>query len=207
MMRYIGEEMLLVTRKQQCIENKAADQVRKNIKRFMLAAFGLLLSLFIIFLSIKYSDTIKEWKQYGFLGLFAGCFLTNASIFMPTISIALVVSCAYSLNPFLCGIIGGFGTACGELVGYAFGRSGRAVMGNNRFFNRIETFTGKYAFLSVLLFSFLPIPIFDIVGVACGISRVKVAYFFTPCVIGKVIKMIIIAYFSSKFNISPLESF
>lgn len=170
----------------------------ENIKKYFFAGISLLLSICFIVLSLKYSEIIEGWNEYGYIGLFAGCFVTNATLFMPTMSVSLVVALAYSMNPLLCGIVGGCGAAVGELVGYWVGRSGRSILKDNGRLTKIELFTKKNTFLSVLLFSFLPMPIFDIVGMACGISRVKLLSFFVPCFLGKISKMILLAYIGVK---------
>lgn len=138
-----------------------------------------------------FRDEIQNVSAAGYLGLLGACFLTNATVFLPASGIAFTVSASTILNPFFCCCIGGLGTALGELVSFFCGRAGKQIVENRLIFNRIKKYVIKHGFITVLLFAFLPFPVFDFVGVTAGASQMSICKYFGACVIGKIFKMIL----------------
>ena len=135
------------------------------------------------------------------LGVFVICFLTNASVLLPSSSILIVVECSMLINPFLVAICGAFGAALGEMTGFSVGRYGRkAVPG--KFMKWVEERMASHKYLMVLLFSALPLPVFDIVGILSGAMKMNALKFFGICFAGKLIKML--CYVWVIHELSPL---
>ena len=67
----------------------------------------------------------------GYLGVAVACAISNVSILLPSSSTLIVVAAASSLNPILCVLAGGLGTALGEQSSYLCGRIGRKGVGDN----------------------------------------------------------------------------
>lgn len=138
-----------------------------------------------------FRDEIQNVSAAGYLGLLGACFLTNATVFLPASGIAFTVSASTVLNPMLCCCIGGLGTALGELISFSCGRAGKRIVEKNQSFDRIKMYVVKHGFITVLVFAFLPLPIFDFVGVTAGASQMSVWKYLGACVIGKILKMIL----------------
>lgn len=148
---------------------------------------------------VLFKDQIQEMAGLGYAGLFIACLLTNASICLPASGIAFTLAAATALDPLWCAVIGGLGTAAGELVGYTLGRLGRGSIANLELFAKVENGLKKYGYLAVLGFAFLPLSIFDLVGVAAGTAKLPVIKFFIVCSIGKVLKMLLYVFVLSRY--------
>lgn len=147
---------------------------------------------------IIWGKQIKELSSVGYFGLLIACFLTNATMFLPASGIAFTVSAATVLNPVICCLTGGIGTALGELTGYFCGLTGRRILhAQSTIFTKIQCGITNYGFYTVLLFAFLPFPVFDFVGVTAGVSKMSISKYLTACILGKTAKMccyVLIAY-------------
>ena len=135
----------------------------------------------------------------GYIGLFVACFLTNATVFLPASGIAFTISASTVLNPLFSTIIGGVGTACGELISYCCGRAGKNVVEDTPFLFRIQTYVQKYGVFTVWLFAFLPLPLFDLVGVTAGAGKMPLPKYIIPCMIGKVMKMMVYVFLVQRY--------
>jgi len=52
----------------------------------------------------------------------------------------------------------------------------------------------KYGGLTITVLAFLPLPVFDLAGVAAGALKMPVHKFLLYCALGKIPKMILVAY-------------
>lgn len=147
---------------------------------------------------IFFREEVKNMATLGYIGLLVACFLTNATIFLPASGIAFTVSASTVLNPFICCICGGLGTALGELIGYSCGRAGKHLVEENELYKKIQKYISKHGFLTVLIFAFLPFSVFDFVGVAAGAAKMHVTKYMMACIIGKVLKMFIYVILSNR---------
>lgn len=139
-------------------------------------------------------EIIKKMSVAGYIGLLAACFLTNATVFLPASGIAFTISAATALNPVCCAIAGGIGTACGELVSYYCGRVGKNVIDKTDLFVTIQKYVNKYGIFTVWLLAFLPLPLFDLVGVTAGATKMSLPKYIIPCMIGKIMKMMVYVF-------------
>ena len=116
------------------------------------------------------------------------CVASTATILLPAPGILVVLQYAQLLNPLIVVLIGGLGTSFGELLGYLLGRKGNdiLVIDSN---NRILRLFNRNPAIGVFIFSFLPLPLFDIVGICAGVSRMNPIKFWLTCLAGKTLKM------------------
>lgn len=119
-----------------------------------------------------YKEEIEGLAATGYLGVFIACFAATSTILLPAPGILVVIQYAQILNPLLVVLIGSVGTALGEMSGYVLGRSGNAII-------QVDT-TGKNFFLfrkhpktMVFLFSLIPFPVFDVVGIGAGMTKMN----------------------------------
>ena len=123
------------------------------------------------------------------IGVLFVCFLANASVLLPSSSILIVVEYSIVINPILVAFCGALGSALGEMTGFYVGRCGRVIV-SGKIVKWISTKIEKHRYLIVLIFSTLPFPIFDIVGMLSGATKMNTAKFFGTCLVGKLIKML-----------------
>jgi membrane protein YqaA with SNARE-associated domain len=139
------------------------------------------------------SDRVEQFGRYGYPGVFLVSMLGNATIILPAPSLAVVSVMGSVLNPYLVGLCAGAGEALGELTGYLAGYSGRAVIEDQKNYERIVRWSQKHGLWVVLMLSIFPNPLFDLAGIAAGALKVPLRQFLLVCWIGKTIKTILFA--------------
>lgn len=134
---------------------------------------------------------IKQLAALGYLGLFLACFISNASVLLPSSSTLYVVLAATALNPVLCVAMGGLGAALGELCSFFCGRAGSLLRErkDSAFQGRIHHWLQKSAFVTIFFFAFLPLPFFDLIGLAAGADQVSWIKYFAAVLVGKLFKL------------------
>jgi membrane protein YqaA with SNARE-associated domain len=135
---------------------------------------------------------------FGYFGVFIICFICNATILAPAPSLAVVLTASLSLPPLLVAFAGAAGTTLGESVGYSADYMGKKIVDVET--NKMASWVKKYGTPVVFLFALLPLPLFDIIGLASGYLRIKFQKFFIACFLGKFIKMSVFAFGAGYFE-------
>ncbi len=160
-----------------------------NFKKILSVLLGLLFAILMSAPYIIYREQIQNMALVGYLGVVIACAISNISILIPSSSTLIVVAAASSLNPLLCVLAGGAGTALGEQSSYICGRIGRKGFDESDYENkRIMEWMEKHDALTVFIFAFLPLPVFDIVGIAAGALRMNWIKYLLAAVSGKTLK-------------------
>jgi membrane protein YqaA with SNARE-associated domain len=154
-------------------------------------AFALVISISVFAIGNRIDP--EQFQRYGYPGVFLISLLGNATIILPAPSLAVVSMTGAFLNPFLVGLVAGFGESLGELTGYLAGYSGQAVIENREKYDRIVTWTQSYGLWVIFILSVIPNPLFDLAGIAAGALRVPLYKFLIVCWVGKTIKTTLFA--------------
>ena len=157
----------------------------------------LLVIVFIIVVTIiitKNQDKLHNYSQYGYLGIFVACFAANSTVFLPAPSSTIVFTFSAVYTPFWVAVFGALGATLGEATGYIAGFSGRRLVISSEKGQQVKSYLEKYKLLAVLIFAFIPLPLFDLVGVAAGVSKINFISFLLACALGKTFKMMIYAF-------------
>jgi membrane protein YqaA with SNARE-associated domain len=157
-----------------------------------------LLVLAISVLIFSFRDRFAELAAIGYPGIFLVSLLGNATIILPAPSLALVFAMGSALPPLLVGLAAGIGEALGELTGYAAGFGGRAVIQDQRVYDRLEDWMQRRGGITVFVLSVLPNPFFDLAGIAAGTLRYPLWRFVLVCWLGKTIKTTLVAWAGSQ---------
>lgn len=163
---------------------------RVQIARALTLVFVIALTIWIYTLG----DKTAALAAYGYPGIFVLSILANATIVLPAPGLALVFAFAGKLSWIGVGLAAGAGATLGELSGYLAGVSGQAIIENRALYDRFERYMKRYGGLTITVLAFLPLPVFDLAGVAAGALRMHVLKFLGWCFLGKVPKMLLIAY-------------
>lgn len=158
---------------------------------------GLLPLLFAVALSVVviiYREELRGLAAYGYVGIFIACIAANSTVFLPAPSSAIVLTFAHVYTPFWVAVSGGLGATIGELVGYVAGLSGRRIIDTGQARSKVQTWMVTYGMVAIFILAFLPLPLFDLVGVAAGVTRMPLLRFLLPTVAGKLLKMLVYAY-------------
>ena len=136
-------------------------------------------------------NRIESVGTIGYVGLFLLCFLANATVFLPAPSLMIAASCALIMQPLLVALVAALGSTLGEFVGYAFGSATKNL--SPKFRTLLEKLQQKVPNETLLVFilAALPLPLFDVVGVYSGGTKMQIWKFFLACFAGKCIKMLV----------------
>lgn len=163
-----------------------------SILRDIFFPIGIVICTSVLVTLFRYE--IVNFAYYGYLGVFVSSIAANSTVFLPAPSSAIVFAFASVYSPFWVAIIGGLGAASGELIGYFAGYSGRRAVEATEFGLKVQKWFSKYSLPTVFVLAFLPLPIFDLVGVLAGSTQMNVFYFTFSVIVGKVLKMFVYAY-------------
>lgn len=152
--------------------------------------------LFSLILILNYDFLINyDWLSLGYVGIFIVMFITSATVILPVPGMAITTLAGAFADPLLIGIVGGTGSALGELVGYYFGYGGGEVINSKKYMEMKEKLkNSKGIFPIIFLFSLIPNPLFDLAGIASGALKYPVWKFLIACLLGKIIKITLFAY-------------
>ena len=147
-------------------------------------------------------DQVETLQRFGYPGIFAINVLGSATIVLPAPALALVFAMAalkssagvLVFNPFWIGVAAGLGATIGELSGYGAGFSGQAIVEKTKLYQRLHELTERYGMITIIALAIQPLPIFDLAGVAAGTLKMPLTKFLLATLIGKLIKMWIVAY-------------
>ncbi len=139
-------------------------------------------------------DQAQALGAYGYPGIFLVSLLANATVILPAPGIAITFAMGAVFHPVGVALAAGTGAALGELTGYLAGFSGQGVVENVTLYNRLKGWTERYGGWAILALAFIPNPFFDLAGAAAGALRMPLRRFLTWVWLGKVAKMLAIAY-------------
>jgi membrane protein YqaA with SNARE-associated domain len=161
---------------------------------------------------LEWLEQLNKWLndiaiQYGYFGLFLVSVIGASSIIIPIPYTLIIFFMGMSKNfdPLLLAISAGSGSALGEFFGYFLGYFGRAVVSKERKrkMNYILKIFSRYGSVTIFLFALLPLPD-DLLFIPLGIMHYSFLKAFLPCLLGKLLMSIILA-FSGYFSIGFIE--
>lgn len=164
---------------------KDGSRQRKVINMFISGIFIIAVAAVSILIFCR-RDILVYDDKYGYLGVFILCFICNATVFAPAPSLIVAVTAAQTLQPLPVILLGASGTTLGEMVGYFSGKVWRAFIQKD---GRITSWIVRHGAIAVFLFALMPLPFFDLAGIASGYSKMKWYTFTLSCFLGKLLKM------------------
>ena len=183
-------------------EPSSNEPASQKSKRLQVVVSILVLGVIILSSVLLYinRDILLGLERYGYAGIFLTSLLINMTLVMPLPTGILTSAMGAVFNPLLVGLAAGTGAALGETSGYLAGLSGRTVLRQRDGGQQMEMRLKRYGGIGILVLSFIPNPAFDIVGVAAGALKYPYLRFLFWCTIGKVLKMLVFAYFGYLFQ-------
>lgn len=169
---------------------------KSKIKKIFSILAGIGFAILLASPYIFFRNEIKELATLGYIGLFLSCLISNLSILLPSSSTIIIVVAASTLNPWLCILIGGLGTAFGEQASYLCGFVGSAGFQQEKSarHKKVLNWFSKKPVLTVFMFALVPLPVFDIVGIIAGTNRMKWWNYAFAAALGKIFKFIIVVF-------------
>jgi membrane protein YqaA with SNARE-associated domain len=142
-------------------------------------------------------DQVETLRAFGYPGIFLINLIASGSIILPIPALPFVFAMGVAKNvydPLWIGVASGLGATLGELSGYGAGFSGQGLMENIPMYQRLHDWTDRYGILTIIVLAIIPNPIFDMAGIAAGTLRMPLWKFLVATLIGKLIKMWLVAY-------------
>ncbi len=170
--------------------NHAAVKKRWGLKEKLIPPLVVFLVIAITLALFFYRDKLQALGNYGYLGAFLVCLISNASIFLPMPGIVVLFALGTVLNPVLVALAGASGGIIGEITGFVAGYSGRRIVQDSRMFTRAQGWMRRWGSWAVFAFAVVPLPVLDIAGVVAGVLGFPIWKFLLVAWVGKSIKYI-----------------
>ena len=173
---------------------------RANAKVVLLGFVLFLLCLIAVFAALRFVYHYWEIQQTGYLGVLVANFIFSTGVILPlpfsggamvTIAVAGAGSPAW-----LVGLVAAVGGTLGEFTAYWLGYGGERFihLRGRRQYVVAERWMGRYGGLAIVFFAFMPLFMFDFVGLAAGALRYPFSRFVVFCFMGRVPRCMLEAY-------------
>jgi len=145
-------------------------------------------------------EQFDEWLKglalhYGYLGVFLVSLIGASSVIIPIPYTILIFFMGKFLDPILVAVSAGIGSAMGEFFGYFLGYYGRALVSDERKrkMDYILKVFRRYGAIAIFIFALTPLPD-DLLFIPLGIMHYNFLRAFMPCLLGKILMCLILAY-------------
>lgn len=179
---------------------KSTSKRGKDGRIFRITIFAV--TLFLVILLLQQRVYLHRFYSLGYIGVFLVNFIASATVLLPLPGVASVFIGGAIWNPLLIGLFSSVGATFGEVFGYFLGYGGRGFLRSfeksNHWMVRVEIFFHRAGFLTIFVFSLLPIPIFDIIGIMAGVFNYPIWKFAAATFLGRFLRNFIIAWSGAK---------
>ena len=159
-------------------------------------------------LTVRFTPNLERLTKYGYLGVFLVALVSSATIIIPLPGMAVILTAATIWNPILVALIASVGYTLGEITAYYAGRGGRGIIikTHHEAYEKAEGWMNHYGGLTIFLFAFIPVFIFDLAGITAGALGFPLKKFLLYCWLGRLPRSFIEIYlgFGLFHLISPL---
>lgn len=156
-----------------------------------------LFSIGLLISPLFFRDFMKEVESLGLLGIFFINFFSSATLFLPSPGILSVAIGGSLYDPLTVALIASASSTLGEGVGFLFGFSSKKVLPLERhkiLFHLLKFTFEKYGTIIIFLFSLIPNPLFDGIGILAGIAGFAGSKFLIYVFAGRLLRNIGIAF-------------
>jgi membrane protein DedA with SNARE-associated domain len=189
----------------------------KLILAAVVAVLVLIPSLALLIATIAVDDLEDRFEALGYAGVFLANLASTATVFLPVpgltaIGQALIITQGKELNPVAVGLLGGTGMALGEITAYAAGAAGSEVAEEEQIkaperirpavewvIERVDWLMERYGFVTLIVLSAIPNPVFEVAGITAGAVRMNFWRFMGAVLIGKNIRGLLLAFVEVPF--------
>lgn len=158
-----------------------------RLSRFA-ALGGAVLTTLLLFGGILYfREALEGLGDWGYAGGFVIALANSSTVVLPSLGDIVIAGMAVVFNPWLLGLVAGFGAALGELTAYVVGASGALIMRDTRIYRLLLRIASRWGGFAVFVFAALPLPM-DVAGLWAGSVRYPAWLFLAWAIPGKIIK-------------------
>ena len=116
-----------------------------------------------------FRDFFKDASSLGLLGLFVVNFVSSATFFVSAPAFLTIITGGNLYSPILVAVIASLGAGLGDMIGFAFGHSGRRLarrkLEKHKAVRFLEKHFHRHGALIIFLLAIIPNPFFDAVGI------------------------------------------
>jgi membrane protein YqaA with SNARE-associated domain len=173
---------------------KFASFVAKHNRAYQIILWTVVLTS-VVGGTVAWAFDLVQVGSAGYWGAFLANLIGSAAVIVPLPGWAAVCAAATSelgLNSFGLAVAAATGATLGEVTGYLAGYGSQGVIQKSRYYNRIHSLVVKRGGFALFILAVIPIPLFDIGGIAAGSLGYPIRRFFLWVGIGKLIKFVII---------------
>lgn len=159
-------------------------------KIYALTLFILSFLLSAVFFTSK--DFFRHALSLGLLGLFLVNFISSAGFFVSGPAFLTIIAGGNIYPPVLVAIVATVGACLGDMLGFAFGYSGRRLarkkLDQHRTIKFLKKHFHRYGELIIFIFAIVPNPFFDAIGILAGVVNYSPVKFFIIMLIGRFLR-------------------
>ena len=159
-----------------------------------LLALAVVIAVFALAFALRDLLQVQAAEALGYPAVFLVSLIGNATVILPVPALLAVCSGGIVLVPVIVGLVAGIAMALGETTAYLAGFSGGNLARNNRVYRRVQPWMQRRGWIVVLLSASVPNPLFDIVAIAAGATRMPFWRFLGAAWAGKTVMGIYAAY-------------
>ncbi len=150
-----------------------------------------------------YRDFFKEASSLGLLGLFVVNFISSATFFVSAPAFLTIITGGNLYSPFLVAAVATLGACLGDMLGFAFGHSGRRLtkkkLDQHKVIRFLEKHFHRHGALIIFIIAIIPNPFFDAVGILAGVVNYPPLKFFAIMLVGRLIRYWVLAQAGAYF--------
>jgi uncharacterized membrane protein YdjX (TVP38/TMEM64 family) len=169
-----------------------AKKRRRTILRIALVVFFAGFTTYIALNREKI--TFDNLSGLGYFGVFLMAWIGSTTVLLPIPHLAFTFTMGSVLVPWWIGLSAGIGDSLGELWGYVAGYAVEDLVDRWKVYPKIEGWVRRNGMLTIFLMGVVPMPLFDMAGMAAGATGMPVWCFFLATWTGKTIKAIVVAW-------------
>lgn len=166
-----------------------------------LAIFIFTFSLLLIVIAFSFRDELVRFESLGLLGIFLVNLIGSATLFLPAPAIASVVAGGVVYQPLWVALLAALGAALGDMIGFLLGHSSKEIFIKNHhiWYKLLKDLFHRLGFLVIIIFSFVPNPVFDFVGITAGLFKFPLIRFFILVFAGRLLRNLLLVSLSNLF--------
>jgi len=165
---------------------------KNSFTNYSYAVFVFILSIVLSSAFYVYRDYLKDASTLGYLGLFVINFASSATFFVSSPAFLTVIAGGQLYSPINVAIVASLGASLGDMLGFAFGHSGRHLakkkLDKHKTVRFLEKHFHRHGMLIIFLMAVIPNPFFDIIGILAGMLNYPPMRFFAIMLIGRFIR-------------------
>jgi len=154
-------------------------------------------SLILMCVAFCFRKKVKNFKHYGYLGIFLACLIGNITPFTPVAPVVSIVAGRF-YNIWLVGFMAALGCVLGEILTYnIFAVAGETSIQHEHWYLRTKQFMEANGFLTIVAVTSIPNPFLNIGAVAAGATKYSFWPFLLASFLGNWIQYSLVAFFGS----------